>query len=121
MISILLVEDHDLNRDMLSRRLRKRGYAVEEAIDGEDGLIKARTLAPDLILMDMNLPGQDGWETTRILKSDPLTASTPIIGLSAHTLAVDRSRSISAGCADYETKPIDFDRLLSKIAVVIGS
>ena len=115
MAKVLIVEDNEMNRDMLSRRLERRGYEVLIAIDGESGVEAARTQKPDLILMDMSLPGLDGWEATRLLKADPDVKKTPIIGLSAHAMSSDRDRAIQVGCDDYDTKPVEINRLLSKI------
>ena len=115
MAKILLVEDEELNRDMLSRRLERRGYQVVIAVDGGQGLRLARSEAPDLILMDMNLPVLDGWQATRQLKAAPTTQAIPILALTAHAMAGDRERALEAGCDDYDTKPIEFARLLSKI------
>ena len=115
MPKILLVEDNEMNRDMLSRRLLKRGFEMVLAVDGEQAVDLARSEAPDLILMDISLPGLDGWEATRLLKALPETRSIPIIALTAHAMAGDREKSLAAGCNDYDTKPIDFRRLLVKI------
>ena len=115
MSRLLLVEDNELNRDMLSRRLQHRGYQVIIAVDGEEGVKKAQSEAPDLILMDMSLPLLDGWEATRLLKAAPETRSIPIIALTAHAMSGDREQAIEAGCDDYDTKPIEFARLLDKI------
>jgi two-component system cell cycle response regulator DivK len=115
MAKILLVEDEEMNRDMLSRRLARRGYQVVIAVDGGQGLRLARSEAPDLILMDMSLPVLDGWQATRQLKAAPTTQTIPILALTAHAMAGDRERAIEAGCDDYDTKPIEFARLLSKI------
>ncbi|KPK39748.1 MAG: chemotaxis protein CheY [Gammaproteobacteria bacterium SG8_47] len=115
MARILLVEDNELNRDMLSRRLQRKGYEVLMAEDGEQGLTAARTGSPELILMDMSLPVLDGWEATRILKADAATAAIPIIGLSAHAMTGDREKALQAGCDDYDTKPVELERLLGKI------
>ena len=115
MPKILLVEDNEMNRDMLSRRLLKQGFEVVIAVDGEQAVALARSEAPDLILMDISLPGLDGWEATRLLKTMPETRSIPIIALTAHAMAGDREKSLAAGCNDYDTKPIDFRRLLEKI------
>jgi two-component system, cell cycle response regulator DivK len=115
MARILLVEDEELNRDMLGRRLLRRGFEVELAVDGEQAVACARKSVPDLILMDMSLPVVDGWEATRRLKASPETASIPVIALTAHAMAGDREKALSAGCDDYDTKPIEFERLLSKI------
>ena len=115
MAKILLVEDNEMNRDMLSRRLVKRGYEVLIAVEGEQGVALARTGSPDLVLMDMSLPVLDGWEATRRLKSDPATRSIPIIALTAHAMAGDREKAREAGCDDFDTKPVELPRLLSKI------
>lgn len=115
MSKILLVEDNEMNRDMLSRRLMRRGYEVVLAVDGEDGLALAGSERPDLILMDMSLPILDGWEAARRLKSDPATAPIPIIALTAHAMSSDRDRALEAGCDDYDTKPVELPRLLEKI------
>jgi two-component system cell cycle response regulator DivK len=117
---ILLVEDNELNRDMLSRRLTKRGYEVSIALDGVEGVEMARTSRPDLVLMDMSLPLKDGWEATADLKNDPATSHIPIIGLSAHAMDGDRDKAMKAGCNDYDTKPVELDRLLGKIEALIG-
>lgn len=113
--TILLVEDNEMNRDMLSRRLERRGHRVVQAHDGGQGRELAYSAKPDLILMDMSLPVVNGWELTRMLKSDPETCHIPIIALTAHALATDRVKAIEAGCDDYDTKPVDFDRLQGKI------
>ena len=115
MPKILLVEDNEMNRDMLSRRLIKAGFEMVIAVDGEQAVDLARSEAPDLILMDISLPGLDGWEATRLLKAMPETRSIPIIALTAHAMAGDREKSLAAGCNDYDTKPIDFRRLMEKI------
>jgi two-component system, cell cycle response regulator DivK len=115
MAKILLVEDEEMNRDMLSRRLERRGYQVVIAVDGGQGLRLARSEAPDLILMDMSLPVLDGWQATRQLKAAPTTQAIPILALTAHAMAGDREKALEAGCDDYDTKPIEFARLLSKI------
>jgi CheY-like chemotaxis protein len=115
MSKILLVEDNEMNRDMLSQRLLKAGFEMVMAVDGEQAIDLARSEAPDLILMDISLPGLDGWEATRRLKAMPETRSIPIIALTAHAMAGDREQSLAAGCNDYDTKPIDFRRLLEKI------
>jgi two-component system, cell cycle response regulator DivK len=112
---ILLVEDNELNRDMLSRRLERKGYEILMATDGEQGVEMAGSALPDVILMDMSLPLTDGWEATRRLKTNPATRHIPVIGLSAHAMAGDREKAIDAGCDDYETKPVDLPRLLAKI------
>jgi CheY-like chemotaxis protein len=118
---ILLVEDNELNRDMLSRRLTRRGYTVVVAEDGEQGLELARSERPDLILMDMSLPGIDGWEATRRLRADPELAGARVIALTAHAMAGDRERAIEAGCDDYDTKPVEMERLLLKITTLLGA
>jgi two-component system cell cycle response regulator DivK len=120
MATILLVEDNEMNRDMLSRRLVKRGYEVVVAVDGEQGVAMARSQGPTLILMDMSLPGLDGWEATRQLKATPETRGIPVIALTAHAMAGDREKAIAAGCDDFDTKPIDFTRLLQKIEALLG-
>lgn len=120
MAKILLVEDNDMNRDMLSRRLQRRGYEVVIAVDGEQGVALARSEAPDLILMDMSLPVMDGWEATRQLKAASETKSTPIIALTAHAMAGDRDKALEAGCDDYDTKPIEMPRLLAKVEALLG-
>jgi len=117
---ILLVEDNEMNRDMLSRRLQRRGYEMLTAVDGESGLALTRSEAPALVLMDMSLPGIDGWEATRQLKADPATRAIPVIALTAHAMAGDREKSLAAGCDDFDTKPIDLDRLLGKIEALLG-
>ena len=120
MPKILLVEDNEMNRDMLSRRLQRRGYEVLTAVDGESGLTLIRSEAPALILMDMSLPGIDGWEVTRQLKADPATRAIPIIALTAHAMAGDREQALAAGCDDFDIKPIELDRLLGKIEALLG-
>jgi CheY-like chemotaxis protein len=112
---ILLVEDNEMNRDMLSRRLERKGFAVLVAVDGAEGVAKARAELPDLILMDMNLPILDGWEATRQIKADGQTGQIPVIGLTAHAMAGDREKCLAAGCDQYDTKPVDFNSLLGKI------
>ncbi|MGH9718248.1 MAG: response regulator [Candidatus Acidiferrales bacterium] len=114
-VKILLVEDNEMNRDMLTRRLERKGYRVITAHDGAQGHDLAHSEFPNLILMDMSLPVMNGWEVTRLLKSDPATRNIPIIALTAHALATDRTKAIEAGCDDYDTKPIDFVRLQEKI------
>jgi CheY-like chemotaxis protein len=116
---ILLIEDNDLNRDMLSRRLERRGYQVVVAADGRQGEAQVRSEKPDLILMDMSLPVMDGWELARKLKDDEDTRSIPILALTAHVMAGDRERALEAGCDDYDTKPIELPRLLSKIEALL--
>ena len=120
MRKILLVEDNDMNRDMLSRRLVKRGYEVAVALDGQEGVDQARQMKPDLVLMDMSLPVKDGWVATAELKADPVTRPIPVIGLSAHAMAGDRDRAMESGCDDYDTKPIELNRLLGKIEALLG-
>jgi two-component system cell cycle response regulator DivK len=119
MSRILIVEDNEMNRDMLSRRLQRRGYEVILAMDGRRGLAVARSEAPDLILMDMSLPEIDGWEVARRLKSDNTTRAIPVIALTAHAMTSDRQRALEAGCDDYDTKPVEFERLLTKIQTML--
>lgn len=120
MARILLVEDNEMNRDMLSRRLQRRGYEVLIAVDGEQGVVEAQTHSPDLILMDMSLPILDGWEATRRLKEAPETRSIPVIALTAHAMSGDRDKAMEAGCDDFDTKPVEFERLLSKIEAMLN-
>jgi CheY-like chemotaxis protein len=120
MPKILIVEDNEVNRDMLSRRLARRGYAVICAEDGQQGVAMASSDAPDLILMDMSLPVLDGWEATKQIKASPGSQTIPVIALTAHALMSDRDQAIQAGCDDFETKPIDFPRLLGKVFARIG-
>jgi two-component system cell cycle response regulator DivK len=115
MPKILLVEDNEMNRDMLSRRLARKGYEVVIAVDGQQGLDMARAEAPDLILMDMSLPVLDGWEATRQLKAAAETKAIPVIALTAHAMVGDREKAVEAGCDDFDTKPIEFPRLVEKI------
>lgn len=115
MAKILLIEDNEMNRDMLARRLERRGHTILLAFDGAEGVHLAQTINPDLILMDLSLPVLDGWEATKQLKQSPHTCAIPIIALTAHALADDRQKSLAVGCDEYETKPIDFPRLLAKI------
>jgi two-component system cell cycle response regulator DivK len=117
MPKILLVEDNEMNRDMLSRRLIRRGYEVVLATNGQEGLALARSSCPDLILMDLSLPTLDGWQATRQLKSSASTAAIPIIALTAHAMSGDKEQALAVGCDDYDTKPIEFERLLEKIAL----
>lgn len=112
---VLLVEDNEMNRDMLSRRLQRKGFDVIVAEDGRRGIAAARNERPDLVLMDMSLPEVDGWEATRILKDDEETRYIPVIALTAHAMETDREKALEAGCDDYDTKPVDFNRLLDKI------
>ena len=120
MFKILLVEDNEMNRDMLSRRLLRRGYEVVIAQDGESGLSMAHSEKPDLILMDMSLPILDGWEATRRLKADPVTRHIPVIALTAHAMSSDRDKALEAGCDDYDTKPIELPRLVEKIEALLA-
>jgi two-component system cell cycle response regulator DivK len=119
-MKILLVEDNEMNRDMLARRLQRRGFEVVVAVDGYEGIALAETEAPDAILMDMSLPELDGWEATRRLKAAETTRSIPVIALTAHALSGDRARALAAGCDDYETKPIELARLIAKIEALHG-
>ena len=118
---LLLVEDNEESRDGLSRHLRRKGYEVLTAADGRQGLDAARTGAPDLVLMDMSLPVLDGWEATRQLKADPETRHIPVIALTAHAMAGDREKALQVGCDEYETKPVEFARLLGKIQALLGA
>jgi two-component system cell cycle response regulator DivK len=120
MARILLVEDNEMNRDMLSRRLERRGYEVIVAVDGEEGVARAKADAPDLVLMDMSLPGIDGWEATRQLKAADETRSIPVLALTAHAMAGDREKALAAGCDEFDTKPVDLPRLLEKIEGLLG-
>jgi CheY-like chemotaxis protein len=119
MAKILIVEDNEMNRDMLSRRLQRRGYTTVVAVDGGAGVELARAETPDLILMDMSLPVIDGWEASRRIKADPAMASIPIIALTAHAMTSDRDKAIQAGCNDYDTKPVELPRLLGKIEALL--
>jgi two-component system cell cycle response regulator DivK len=119
MPTILLVEDNEMNRDMLSRRLERKGYQILIAVDGSQGVAMAHSDRPDLILMDMSLPVLDGWEATRQLKADPETRGIPVIALTAHAMASDREQALAAGCDDYDTKPIELPRLLEKIQALL--
>ncbi|HEC19679.1 MAG TPA: response regulator [Gammaproteobacteria bacterium] len=121
MSKVLLVEDNEMNRDMLSRRLERKGFEVVYAQDGSVAVDLAGSEKPALILMDMSLPVMDGWEATRRIKADPDTRDIPVIALTAHAMAGDREKAIEAGCEDYDTKPVDFPRLLGKIESLIGS
>lgn len=118
---ILLVEDNEMNRDMLSRRLLRRGFEVLMAMDGEEAVRMAGEVNPDLILMDMSLPIIDGWEATRLIKKNPSTSKIPIIALTAHALAGDKEKALEAGCEDYDTKPIELDRLLAKMDAFLSN
>jgi two-component system cell cycle response regulator DivK len=120
MAKILLVEDNEMNRDMLTRRLQRRGHEVLVAVDGAQGLALAQGELPGLILMDMSLPVLDGWEATRQLKSDPATSAIPVIALTAHAMSEDREKALAAGCDDYDTKPVEFGRLVGKIDALLG-
>jgi len=120
MAKILLVEDNEMNRDMLSRRLQRKGFEVAMAVDGKQGVEMARAGGYDLILMDMSLPEIDGWEATRQLRAAPETKVVPIIGLTAHAMAGDREKALEAGCNDYDTKPVELPRLLGKIEALLG-
>lgn len=115
-IRVLLVEDNEMNRDMLSRRLSRKGFEVLMAVDGQQAIEMTSQVSPDLILMDMSLPVLDGWEATRRLKADPALSGIPVIGLTAHAMDGDREKCLQAGCDEYDTKPIDLPRLLEKIS-----
>ena len=121
MSKILLVEDNEINRDMLSRRLERKGFEVVIAIDGQAGIDMAASSSPDIILMDLSLPVIDGWEATRQIKANPATQSIPVIALTAHAMAGDEQKALDAGCDDYDTKPIDLKRLLGKIDNLLGA
>ena len=120
MAKVLVVEDNEMNRDMLSRRLQRRGYEVVVSVDGEDGVSKAQSESPDIILMDMDLPVLDGWAATKMLKASPETQSIPVIALTAHAMAGDREKALDAGCDDYDTKPVEFARLIQKIEKLLN-
>jgi CheY-like chemotaxis protein len=120
MAKVLLVEDNEMNRDMLSRRLIRRGFEVVFALNGKEGVELARSEKPDIILMDMSLPIMDGWEATRRVKADDVTRTVPVIGLTAHAMAGDREKAIEAGCDDYDTKPVEIERLIGKIEKLLG-
>ena len=120
MAKILLVEDNEMNRDMLSRRLLRKGFEVVMAVDGEQAVIMAQSERPDLILMDMSLPVIDGWEATRRVRADNTTSHIPIIALTAHAMSGDREKALNAGCDEYDTKPIELPRLLEKIGALLG-
>jgi CheY-like chemotaxis protein len=120
MAKILVVEDNEINRDMVVRRLQRRGFTVVSAVDGQQGVDMTRSEKPDLILMDMSLPVLDGWEATRQIKSDPDIKHIPIIGLTAHAMVGDRDKAIQAGCNDYATKPVEFEKLVGLINRLIG-
>ena len=121
MTKVLLVEDNEMNRDMLTRRLERKGFEVVIAVDGQAGVDMASSTSPDIILMDLSLPVIDGWEATRLIKADPATQSIPVIALTAHAMAGDEQNALEAGCDDYDTKPIDLKRLLGKIENLLGS
>jgi CheY-like chemotaxis protein len=121
MTRILLVEDNEMNRDMLSRRLTRQGFDVVCAVDGPEGVAKAEQDSPDLILMDVALGEMDGWEATTLIKARPSTATIPIIALTAHALASDRQKSVEVGCIDFDTKPVDFQRLIGKIQSALSA
>jgi CheY-like chemotaxis protein len=118
-MKILLVEDNEMNRDMLSRRLQRRGHEVLIAVDGAEALRVAGEAQPELVLMDLSLPVMDGWEATGLMKANPRTASIPIIALTAHAMGADRERALAAGCDDFDTKPIDMERLTGKIVALV--
>ncbi len=118
MPKVLIVEDNEMNRDMLSRRLERRGFTVVIAIDGAEGVAMSKTEHPDIILMDMSLPVMNGWEATRLIRATPETATIPVIALTAHSMAGDREKAMEAGCNDYDTKPIDLPRLIEKMAAL---
>ncbi len=120
MPTVLLVEDNEMNRDMLSRRLARRGYQVLVAEDAESGIATAQTQPPDLILMDMSLPGMTGWEATGVLKADPATRQIPVIALTAHAMASDREAALAAGCDDFESKPVELPSLLEKMQALLS-
>ncbi len=119
MTTILIVEDNEMNRDMLSRRLERKGYQILIAVDGQMGVDVARAKSPDLVLMDMSLPVVDGWEATRRMKADAVLKHIPVIALTAHAMANDRAKALEAGCDDYDTKPIELPRLLAKIETLL--
>ncbi len=118
MPKVLLVEDNEMNRDMLSRRLARRGFEVVVAVDGAEGVALSKSENPDIVLMDMSLPVMNGWEATRAIKSDPATANVPVIALTAHSMPGDREQAIAAGCNDYDVKPVDLPRLLGKMSAL---
>ena len=121
MSKILLVEDNEMNRDMLSRRLSRKGFDVVVAVDGQQGVEMAAAETPDLILMDMSLPVMDGWTATKTIKGNPATAGIPVIALTAHAMSGDREKTIAAGCDEYDTKPVDLPRLLEKINTLLNT
>ena len=118
MPKVLLVEDNEANRDMLTRRLQRRGFVVVFAIDGAEGVAKSKTELPDIVLMDMSLPVMNGWEATRAIKADTTTKHIPVVALTAHSMAGDREKAMEAGCDDYDTKPVELPRLLDKMAAL---
>jgi CheY-like chemotaxis protein len=118
MPKILIVEDNEMNRDMLSRRLERRGFEVVIAVDGGEGVAMARSESPDLVLMDMSLPVMNGWEATQAIRADASTAHLPVVALTAHSMPGDREKAMEAGCNDYDTKPVDLPRLLAKMAAL---
>ena len=120
MATILIIEDNEMNRDMLARRLQRKGFEVIIAVDGENGIRMAAENGPDLVLMDMSLPGVDGWEATRRIKEAASSSHVPVIALTAHAMSGDREKALGAGCDDYDTKPIELDRLLSKMHKLLG-
>ena len=121
MAKLLLVEDNEMNRDMLSRRLIRKGYEIVMAVDGQQGVDMAKSESPDLILLDMSLPVMDGWEAARVIKGDDATKAIPIIALTAHAMSGDREKALEAGCDEYDTKPVELKRLLGKIEALLGS
>ena len=121
MSKILLVEDNEMNRDMLSRRLERKGHEIIIAVDGQAGVDMASSVNPDIILMDLSLPVMDGWEATRRIKADPATQGIPVIALTAHAMSGDEAKAREAGCDDYDTKPVNLNRLLEKIGALLGS
>ena len=121
MTKVLLVEDNEANRDMLSRRLERKGFEIVLAVDGEQGVALAHSETPALKLMDMSLPVMDGWEATRLIKSDPQTRAIPVIALTAHAMSGDRQKALEAGCDEYDTKPIEIARLLEKMQTLLSS
>jgi CheY-like chemotaxis protein len=118
MAKVLLVEDNEANRDMLARRLQRRGFEVVFAVDGAEGVAKSKTEHPDIVLMDMSLPVMNGWEATRAIKADVNTKHIPVVALTAHSMAGDREKAMEAGCDDYDTKPVELPRLLEKMAAL---
>lgn len=118
MAKVLLVEDNEMNRDMLSRRLERRGFEVVIAVDGAEGVALSKSQKPDIVLMDMSLPVMNGWDATRAIKADPDTSGVPVIALTAHSMPGDREKAMEAGCDDYDVKPVELPRLLSKMAAL---